>query len=79
MAPDRWVVLDDTSPDIKYNGSWFSDFGSQDQIGNYGPPYLYTLHGTTVDGTVEFEFNGSSLICTYTPLTPMDVILRHHG
>lgn len=58
MAPDRWVILDDQDSDITYVGNWFRDSGSKDNIGNFGPPYLHTLHGTSADGSVTFKFNG---------------------
>lgn len=60
MAPDRWVVLNDDNPAITYMGSWFQDTGSKDNVGNFGPPYQHTLHGTSIAGSVLFEFNGAS-------------------
>lgn len=58
MAPDRWVALDGNDSSIIYIGTWFPDFGSKEFVGNYGPPYLHTLHGTSTNGTVSLEFNG---------------------
>ncbi|KAF9439548.1 hypothetical protein P691DRAFT_690435 [Macrolepiota fuliginosa MF-IS2] len=60
MAPDRWVVLDDTDIAIKYTGDWFLDTTtSKDTIGNFGLPYLHTLHGTSTNGSISAEFNGT--------------------
>jgi hypothetical protein len=78
MASDRWVVVDDTDPSIVYSGPWFLDSsGSQDNVGNFGPPYLETLHGTSADGSVSFEFNGASfhlvLLNHHSPTTPTPV------
>ncbi|KAF5345412.1 hypothetical protein D9756_010996 [Leucocoprinus leucothites] len=62
MAPDRWVVIDDTDPDLDYNGTWFpATTGRQDNVGNFGPPYLDTLRGITTDGSVSFQFNGTAI------------------
>jgi len=59
MAPPiRWVVVDDTTPDIVYNGSWVADVGSLNNIGNFGPPYLNTLHGTNSSVNLSFNFSG---------------------
>ncbi|KAF5345410.1 hypothetical protein D9756_010991 [Leucocoprinus leucothites] len=59
MAPDRWVVIDDTDPGLDYSGNWFPDTtGSHDNVGILGPPYLQTLHWTRTDGSVSFQFNG---------------------
>ncbi|KAF5344753.1 hypothetical protein D9756_011073 [Leucocoprinus leucothites] len=62
MAPDRWVVIDDADPGLDYSGTWFSDTtGSQDNVGNFGPPYLDTLHGIRADGSVSLQFNGTAV------------------
>lgn len=54
----RWVVVDDTDPGITYTGQWFLDQDTQDSLGNYGPPYLGTLHGTNSDSSFSYPFNG---------------------
>jgi hypothetical protein len=56
----RWIVVDDTSPDIKYGDSWFADVGSRDSAGNFGPPFLSTLHGTNTSASLTFNFTGRS-------------------
>ncbi|KAJ3554356.1 hypothetical protein NP233_g12439 [Leucocoprinus birnbaumii] len=63
MAPDRWVVVDDADVEggITYNGNWFSDTGSQNNVGNFGPPYLGTLHGITTNGFLSFPFSGTAV------------------
>ncbi|KAJ3514206.1 hypothetical protein NLJ89_g2501 [Agrocybe chaxingu] len=58
----RIVVVDDTSPNINYAGTWFQDRGSKDSLGTYGAPYQSTLHGTTTNGSsFSFAFNGISV------------------
>ncbi|KAF9440560.1 hypothetical protein P691DRAFT_608922, partial [Macrolepiota fuliginosa MF-IS2] len=58
----RWVVLDDTDIAIKYTGSWFLLYTtSEDAIGNFGPPYLHTLHGTSTNGSISAKFNGMDI------------------
>ncbi|KAF8912183.1 hypothetical protein CPB84DRAFT_1820846 [Gymnopilus junonius] len=62
MSHQRWVVVDDTDPSIHYTGPWFADTsGSQDNIGNYGPSYQSTLHGTKQDASFSFAFTGSKV------------------
>jgi hypothetical protein len=57
---ERKVVVDDTDPSISYVGSWFSDnSGSWDNAGILGAPWLETLHFTSANGSVSFEFNGT--------------------
>lgn len=60
-APARWVIVDDADTSISYTGSWFSENGGgQHKIGNFGTPYLETLHGISEDGSISLEFNGVS-------------------
>ncbi|KDR73719.1 hypothetical protein GALMADRAFT_212537 [Galerina marginata CBS 339.88] len=50
-APQRWVVVDDMDLNIQYSGDgrdWVLDQGSRDDVGNFGPSYKSTLHGTTM-------------------------------
>lgn len=57
--PTRWVAVDDTDAGINYVGpSWRSDVGSFDSVGNFGTPYQRTLHGTDVDASFSYLFNG---------------------
>ncbi|PPR02067.1 hypothetical protein CVT24_011166 [Panaeolus cyanescens] len=60
MASTRTVLVDDTSPLIQYGPSWFfDDSGSQDTpVGNLGPVFNKTLHGTTTSTSFTFEYNG---------------------
>ncbi|KAF9561078.1 hypothetical protein CPC08DRAFT_707651 [Agrocybe pediades] len=56
----RFIVVDDTNPDIQYVGPWFLDTtGSQDTDGNFGVPYLETLHGTTSSASFSYSFTGT--------------------
>ncbi|KAF9458804.1 hypothetical protein BDZ94DRAFT_1123479, partial [Collybia nuda] len=58
----RPIVIDDSDHAIRYSGvGWFQDNGSQDGIGNFGPTYLRTLHGTNVNGGLAYTFNGTSV------------------
>ena len=57
-AATRWVVVDDTSNDINYDGTWFADSGSQDSVGNFGPPYRSTMHGTNSSAALSSNFTG---------------------
>ncbi|KAF5344752.1 hypothetical protein D9756_011074 [Leucocoprinus leucothites] len=62
VAENRWVVVDDTDPSIGYSGAWLPDNnGSRANPGNYGPPYLGTLHGLSTSGSASFPFNGTSI------------------
>jgi len=62
----RWVVVDDTGPGITYTGPWFPDQGSQNSLGNFGPPYLSTLHGTDSDASFSYSFNGTRVMIVGT-------------
>jgi len=57
-ATPRWVIVDDTDSQIQYTGSWVPDQGSQDSVGNYGPPYRNTMHGTKSNASLSFSFHG---------------------
>jgi len=54
----RWVVVDDTSAGIVYDGSWVADVGSLNGTGNFGAPYMNTLHGTNSSVNLSFNFSG---------------------
>ncbi|KAF4615485.1 hypothetical protein D9613_002591 [Agrocybe pediades] len=62
----RWVLVDDTDSSITYTGPWFSDVGSLDSFGNFGPPYLSTLHGIKAPGAFSYAFKGSRVLITST-------------
>jgi hypothetical protein len=51
--------VDDVDSQIQYTGPWFPDQGgSQDSVGNFGPPYQNTLHGTNSSASLSFPFHG---------------------
>lgn len=54
----RFVVVDDVDTSIQYTGPWYLDQGSQDAVGNFGPPYQSTLHGVNANASLAFAFNG---------------------
>ncbi|KIM39555.1 hypothetical protein M413DRAFT_12137 [Hebeloma cylindrosporum] len=63
----RWVLVDDSDSGISYIGAgWFPDKGSLDSLGNFGPPYLSTLHGTQSDGSFSYTFTGTRVLITGT-------------
>ncbi|KAG5638613.1 hypothetical protein H0H81_011503 [Sphagnurus paluster] len=58
----RKIVVDDTDSRILYSGQgWFQDQGSEDNVGNFGPTYLRTSHGTKANGSASFAFEGTSV------------------
>jgi len=62
----RWIVVDDTSPEINYIGdSWFSQNGNPISTQDTGFPYENTLHGTNTNASLTFDFSGESYIHTY--------------
>ncbi|KAF5372359.1 hypothetical protein D9615_009234 [Tricholomella constricta] len=62
MSPPRNVVIDDTDSRIRYSGQgWFQDQGNQDNIGNYGPTYKRTSHGTKGNDILSLTFQGTSI------------------
>lgn len=61
MTSPRWVVVDNVDSAINYTGPWFQDQGTQDSVGNFGPAYRSTLHGTKNNASLSFAFNGSFL------------------
>ena len=55
----RMIVVDDTDPLFHYTEpEWFQDQGSQDNLGNFGPPFQHTLHGTNSNTSFSFSFQG---------------------
>ncbi|KAF9561097.1 hypothetical protein CPC08DRAFT_664780 [Agrocybe pediades] len=59
----RQVVVDDDDPGIVYVGPWFLDAtGSQNAVGNFGPPYHETLHGTNSSASLSYSFTGTSVL-----------------
>ncbi|KAJ3567695.1 hypothetical protein NP233_g6197 [Leucocoprinus birnbaumii] len=64
MTQARWVVVDDADTSlINYDHSWFTEeSGNQERVGTFGmTPYLQTLHGTNVNGSVSFSFSGTDV------------------
>lgn len=61
MTTPRWVVVDDVDSAINYTGPWFQDQGTQDSVGNFGPAYRSTLHGTKNNASLSFAFTGTSV------------------
>ncbi|KAG6905947.1 hypothetical protein DXG01_016749 [Tephrocybe rancida] len=62
MGSPRQVVIDDTNSQLHYSGqNWFRDLGSQDNVGNFGPTYQKTSHGTTGNDSISFPFVGTSV------------------
>jgi hypothetical protein len=62
----RPIVIDDFNPLFQYGTGWFRDEGSQDNLGNFGPPFQHTLHGTDSNSSFSFSFQGTpflSLVC----------------
>lgn len=58
----RLVVVDDTNDLIKYTGIWNASDGSQyDTAGNFGRPYMNSLHKATGEVSFMFKFNGQLL------------------
>ena len=59
----RLIVVDDSDPQIQYSGSgWFRDSGSVDSVGNFGPTYQHSLHGTNSSSSFSFSFHGKFYI-----------------
>jgi hypothetical protein len=62
----RSIVYDDQDTDIiQYSGQWYPHTSAEDNAGNFGPPYLRTLHGTNHDASVSFEFDGTHRLQLY--------------
>ena len=77
---NRAIIVDDSDPTIQYLGrTWFQDVASQDRIGNFGPTFQHTLHGTKANASFSFKFEGLSLpfgnvvLIIYPPILVQDV------
>lgn len=65
-------MVDDSDSSIQYSGSgWFSYSGSMSEVGNFGPTYQNTLHGTNSSGSLSLSFHGEF----YSPV-PLTVTFR---
>ncbi|KAJ2928523.1 hypothetical protein H1R20_g8570, partial [Candolleomyces eurysporus] len=63
IAPStRRILVDDASAQIQYSGNWtVNSQGIQDKIGDFGPTFQRTLHGTPQpSGNLSFIFEGPS-------------------
>ncbi|KAF5318564.1 hypothetical protein D9619_010796 [Psilocybe cf. subviscida] len=59
------IIIDDQDSAIIYSGSWFTDdTGKLDTMGNFGPPMLNTLHGTSSSGSLTTTFSGTQIWVT---------------
>ena len=68
--PPRWIVVDDTSPDINYSGnSWFAQNGNPITTEDTGLPHQNTLHGTITNASLTFKFTGKSPYSSYSSCT----------
>jgi hypothetical protein len=68
----RVIVVDDSDPLFHYTEpDWFQDEGSQDNVGNFGPPFQHTLHGTSSNASFSFSFEGQSLRTLLIPIYPL--------
>jgi hypothetical protein len=57
------VVIDDTDREVQYTGEgWFQDNGGMDGVGNFGPTYKRTQHGTIASGSVSYTFQGEQIL-----------------
>ncbi|KAF7759736.1 hypothetical protein Agabi119p4_11431 [Agaricus bisporus var. burnettii] len=57
----RKIVYDDQDSNIQYSGEWSRKTGDLEDIGNFGSPYLHTLHGTNHDAKISLEFDGTGI------------------
>ena len=57
-SSSRLILVDDTDPNIRYNGSWAIAQNTQLSTGTNGPPYSGTLHGISSNGSLSYPFNG---------------------
>ena len=54
------ILVDDTNPNIKYSGPWFTAQSSQLTIGNSGVPFQNSLHGVNANASFSYSFSGMS-------------------
>ncbi|KAJ7184018.1 hypothetical protein B0H12DRAFT_1040471 [Mycena haematopus] len=61
-TPPRQRVVDDTDPSVQYGpNGWFVANPSTLNVGNFGPIYQDTSHGTTSNSNLTFPFNGTGI------------------
>ena len=74
-TPPRWVVVDDADSKIAYTGAWYNVASkSLDTLGNFGPTYLGTSHGTNDTASFAYSFQGLSTHTSVFFIT----YLNHH-
>ncbi|KAF5316677.1 hypothetical protein D9619_006223 [Psilocybe cf. subviscida] len=63
VTSTRRVVVDDSDPRILYSSSpsWFTISDPMANVGNYGPTYNSTQHGTHSSASFEFNFSGTQI------------------
>lgn len=61
LSSGVYIMVDDTDPEILYDGPWSQDFGSTDSIGNAGSTYNHTTHVIRNNGSLSFTFTGRFL------------------
>ena len=54
----RFIIVDDVDSQIHYTGPWFPEEGGLNNVGNFGPPYQNTMHGTNASASLSFAFSG---------------------
>ena len=59
MASTRRLIIDDSDSGIDYIGQWFKDSGTLDSVGNFGPTYMHTEHGTNANNSFYIFFQGA--------------------
>lgn len=55
----RWIIVDDTDDQIRYQGDWTEDRDAS-EVGNFGPPFMGTQHAATntAAASISFTFSG---------------------
>lgn len=75
----RWVAVDDNDGAINYSNGWTQQNGaSWNNQGNFGQPFMNTLHAVT-GGSASFSytFNGKALLIPSTiPFTVLTIFSR---
>ena len=75
MSSPAFVVIDDSNPDIQYNGPWKQINTNQSQFVNVtkisGPPFQNSLHGVNETSNFTFPFNGMLRLLTFLFSSPL--------
>ena len=75
----QWIIVDDVDSQIQYTGPWFADQGSRDSVGNFGPAYQSTMHGTTSNASLSFTFNGERHFPQFIKLSRLIRLISSSG